>query len=159
MMILYTETATTCCLANTRWQANIVCLSNVRLLMYGKGNSITYSCFPFLLLGWYTWDLARQEERSQDLQGKKKDPRKQHTLPRSLPQYLAHITLSSWYCPLGWGVLGKHNITLPLINGKTGFWKQVVRSSLQICPRSCTLPHSPPHKRQEVHGLKETLQV
>lgn len=65
-MMLYTETATGCNLTNTRWQVNIVGLSKLQLLMYGKGNSIKYSCLPFLQLGWCIWDFAEQEERFQE---------------------------------------------------------------------------------------------
>lgn len=122
MMMLCTETATVCGLTNTRWQVNTVWFFKLGLLMYGKGKSSRYSCFPFLHLGWCIWDLAGQEDQS----------RKEHTFPLH--------SLNICYCQLGWEFKGI--TTPPLINGKSGLWKQVTRSSLKICPSSCILPHN-----------------
>lgn len=62
------------------------CLAlQIKITNVWKRQQYQYSCFPFLLLGWYIWDLAGQEERTQDLKGKRKDSRKQHTLSLPIP--------------------------------------------------------------------------
>lgn len=56
--------------------------------MYGKGNSIKYSCLPFLQLGWCISDFAEQEERFQE---------PVHSSPPTLLISTSHLTANVAY--------------------------------------------------------------